>query len=900
MKNIIELYKLDIRRIVSNKAALFLAIALCIVPSLYALFNIAALWDPYGRTENLKIAVYSDDQKQTYDEKSIQLGSSIVKSLNNNKSINWINEESKESLVKGVESGKYYAGIYIPRTFTEDILGFTKGDIRKPKIEYYSNQKTNAIASKITDKASDSLVQTVSKNFIETVSSTVITEMNKAGVSLEGNIPMIRKASDLIFAFEENEDLIDGYANDMLVLKEKLPEINEKIDEANTIIKLFPEVNTASSKILEINMRMDDIERVGELLTSLGEKRDDLRNIQTDISRYNNMFDSLESTLNDGIVQSQNMLEVIESSENSIKRINDSSKELSSGLSDAAKFVTSLQSAFRSISSSVSSGISAIDMLNSSIASELEYLAERVSSDYFSDRDISSVKRGLRSMNDNLKRDIKIAKDMKDTLEKIESIIGENSGLTDIISRLDNNINILESILTVTEKINSNELITAEEIRSEILNLQVFISQLNEAAKSLTSLDIDNTLDEALSKITDLLNSSSDNIYSARELTPKIYGLLDSSKSSLTNIINLMKDFQRDLPLAKEKINNISELLGIGIEGVNTGIGKALNFYTVEFPIMKRGLNKVSDFIAFELPGIEKDIEREITDVNRALPKINSAVNLASDFIENDYPKMKEANRKIANFLRDDGNKIDLDDALKVLKADASKESEFLANPVTLVDKPLYAIPNYGSSSAPFYTALCLWVGALLLSSVTTTEVHPGDDLTQKVTERDMFFSRLFTFLTFGMLQALIVSIGELVILGIYTVHPLLFVLSSMFIGIVFMAIVYSLVKTFGNIGKGIAIIILVLSISAGGGNFPPELSGTFFRIMNPILPFTYAVNILRETVGGIYLPSYIKGVLILTLFGAVFIVLGALFHKSLSKKIGGFTDEAHESHFFN
>ncbi len=900
MKTIIELYKTDIKRIISNKAALLLAIALCIIPSLYALFNIAALWDPYGRTEYLKIAVYSDDQKQMYKDKDLQLGSSIVKSLKNNKSINWIDEDSKESLEKGVKSGKYYAGIYIPRTFSKDILGFTKGEIKKPKIEYYSNQKVNAIASKITDKASDSLVQNISKTFIETVSSTIIKDMNKAGVRLEGNLPMIRKASDLVFAFEENEDLIDGYTRDVLSLKEKLPEINEKIDDANAIIKLFPEINTASTSIMEMNMRMDDIERVGELLTSLADQRDDLRNIQTDISKYNSTFNSLESTLNDGILQSQNMLEIIESSENSIKAINDSSKDISSALADTAKFVDGLQSAFRSISSSVSSGISAMEMLNSSIVNELEYLAERVSSDYFSDRELSSLKRGIRSMQDNLKRDLKIAKDMRDTLNKIQSIIGEDTALKDIISRLDNNINILESMLVITDKINSNDSITASEIRSEILKLQVFISQLNEINSSLSSLNIDESLDSALSKISDMLNSSSDNIYAARDITPKIYGLLNSSKTSLSNIINLMKDFQSELPVVKQKINNISDLLGMGIEGVNTGIGRALNFYKVEFPRMKKGLNKVSDFVAFQLPGIEKDIEREIQDINRALPKVNSAVTLASDFIENDYPKMKEANKKIANFLRDTENKGDLEDAMKILKADASKESDFLANPVVLVDKPLYSIPNYGSASAPFYTALCLWVGALLLSSVTTTKVHLEDHMIDRATDRAMFFSRLLTFLTFGMLQALIVSIGDLVILGTYAVHPLLFVLSSILIGVVFMSIVYSLVSIFGNVGKGLSIIILVLSISAGGGNFPPELSGKFFRIINPILPFTYAVSILRETVGGIYLPTYIKGTSLLILFGSVFIAVGAIFHKALSRKLSEFTDKAHESHFFN
>lgn len=101
----------------------------------------------------------------------------------------------------------------------------------------------------------------------------------------------------------------------------------------------------------------------------------------------------------------------------------------------------------------------------------------------------------------------------------------------------------------------------------------------------------------------------------------------------------------------------------------------------------------------------------------------------------------------------------------------------------------------------------------------------------------------------------------------------------ALIIDLAFMMMVYVLVALFDNLGKGIAIIILVLSISAGGGNFPIEMSGPFFRAINPYIPFTYAVNLLRESVGGIYWPSALKAITILISITIGFFIVGYILY---------------------
>lgn len=124
-----------------------------IIPSLYAWFNIKALWDPYSNTGELPIAVYSDDQTATFQDKSVNIGDEVLKNLKKNKQLGWRFVDSKKELDKGVQSGKYFAGIYLPKDFSKDLLSFTSGDINKPKIEYSINEKLMQLRRKLRQKA---------------------------------------------------------------------------------------------------------------------------------------------------------------------------------------------------------------------------------------------------------------------------------------------------------------------------------------------------------------------------------------------------------------------------------------------------------------------------------------------------------------------------------------------------------------------------------------------------------------------------------------------------------------------------------------------------------------------------------------------------------------------------
>ncbi|WP_340026771.1 YhgE/Pip domain-containing protein [Paenibacillus sp. FSL K6-1096] len=232
-----------------------------------------------------------------------------------------------------------------------------------------------------------------------------------------------------------------------------------------------------------------------------------------------------------------------------------------------------------------------------------------------------------------------------------------------------------------------------------------------------------------------------------------------------------------------------------------------------------------------------------------------------------------------AQTLRGIKQEANLEEIAQLLSGDIRGQSDFLANPVVLKQQTLYPIPNYGSAMTPFYVVLSLWVGGTLMVSLLRTSVDTGG---RSYRGYQLYLGRLGTFLTIGILQALVAVLGNIFLLGGYVADPVWFVLSAVLISIVFVTVIFTLVSVFGSIGKGIAIVFMVLQFSSSGGTFPVSTTGHFFQALNPFMPFTYAISLLREAVGGLLPEIAVRDVLLLILFGLLALLLGLTLRKPL------------------
>lgn len=193
ISNIFTVIRSDAKRLSRSVVAVVCVLGLALIPCLYAWFNIMSNWDPYtpDSTQNLKIAVASEDTGTNFVGLDFNIGNVIIERLHANNQIDWQFPESSEDLLEGLYSGKYYAGLIIPETFSDDILGFTDGELESPKIIYYDNQKMNAVASRVTDRAQNLVKNEINRVFASTIVdklSTFTSLFSGMGVDTTGSL----------------------------------------------------------------------------------------------------------------------------------------------------------------------------------------------------------------------------------------------------------------------------------------------------------------------------------------------------------------------------------------------------------------------------------------------------------------------------------------------------------------------------------------------------------------------------------------------------------------------------------------------------------------------------------------------------------------------------------------
>ncbi|HLQ98201.1 MAG TPA: YhgE/Pip domain-containing protein, partial [Candidatus Dormibacteraeota bacterium] len=310
MKNIWEIFKTDLNHIRRKRAAIIVIVALMILPSMYAWFNILPSWDPYANTENVSVAVASLDEGVELEGEQINVGEEILSSLKENKQLGWRFVDQEEA-VEGVERGDYYASIIIPKDFTDKLTSFLDEKPEKPELDYYINEKINAIAPKVTGAGASGVVENVHQGFIKVANEAIFSAFNEAGVELEANQENIERLRNAIYQLEEDMPEIErllGVAGDDLQTAEKASEkAHEGIKKAEEV---SVEVQALSKRIKEI---LDETDRyVNEYVPVI---KSDLGNAKTVISEITVVIDQMvdkEETFDEVLLRVKNSTDKID------------------------------------------------------------------------------------------------------------------------------------------------------------------------------------------------------------------------------------------------------------------------------------------------------------------------------------------------------------------------------------------------------------------------------------------------------------------------------------------------------------------------------------------------------------------------------------------------------------
>lgn len=521
----------------------------------------------------------------------------------------------------------------------------------------------------------------------------------------------------------------------------------------------------------------------------------------------------------------------------------------------------------------------------------------------------------LSTLENNL---VEVQGKFKDIDKVVDTAVDATDKVSDIIKDIQNDMPIIKDTITNSKNLSSdiksflNDSKTGLSQLSPILKNDLgLISEISSNAKNAVSDLIDainkgsesapQLIDNLSTKLSDLASSTNtltkfleklnklvpgNQLKSVIDSLNSISAKLDTAVSSLQTIKNQVANGEKP-PLTN--LNNLLKVIG----DVNTITSSILNNFDskIQGPISNiiEDSFKVADNIIAVLDSAEKKLPAVEDILNTTLSFSGSAEKGAS-FIKEKLPYAKSVVDTIVDSMKKINNSSEVNELISLLKSDVLKRSDFLKQPVDLVENRLYPIKNYGSAMAPFYTVLSLWVGILLLMSLLSTNVH-GD-----YKPNEVYFGRGLTFLTLTIIQALIVSLGDIYFLKVQAVNIPLFILISVFTSIVFTAIVYSLVSIFGNVGKAIGVVLLVIQVAGSGGTFPIQVTPQFFQNVYPLLPFTYAISAMREAVGGIYMPNLTKDISTLAIFIVVFVIFTVFFKKPINKVTEKIQDRFNES----
>ena len=437
MRNILRIFKDDLVSIKNHKSALVVAIALCILPSLYAWFNIKASWNPYSSeaTSGIKVAVTNDDKGTTLKDKNINIGEKVIDKLKANKSLGW-QFVDKETADKNLKEGRYYASIEIPEDFSQNITSIVNGKIKKGKLIYKVNEKINAIAPKLTDKGATTLQQSISETITSTIGEVIFTVTNEAGITIENSLPQLEiiynKLLDLQSHFGDINNLAataDTSADKLYSLltdaKDAIPKIENIIDTSisigeegkNLINNSKDSVNNIASTVKK------DLNLVNDIASQISSVSDKIINgLDSNLDNASAMIDSLKTkaenlkAVNNSLI---NVLQKINNSASSDKLQNQINK-----LNTVSEKLNALTALLDEAKTQITSGnIPTVELLAKikTIADDISSIITSANSKYESD--INPVIKGI------ISKGTDIAQNTEDILKDTKAKIPEVSGL---------------------------------------------------------------------------------------------------------------------------------------------------------------------------------------------------------------------------------------------------------------------------------------------------------------------------------------------------------------------------------------------------------------------------------------------------------------------------------------
>ena len=400
------------------------------------------------------------------------------------------------------------------------------------------------------------------------------------------------------------------------------------------------------------------------------------------------------------------------------------------------------------------------------------------------------------------------------------------------------------------------------------------------AGQALTAVD------NSLSTASSLLDKNQELLEQLKELNDKIQGHtelgqqisavigqkiteLENQNASLQELVSSLKTGNQGIQNAVTTAKNTrTSLEKLAKESKDSLQNYRTNLDQKILPQLNQSLDSLASLsgnLSAALTGVEPTVEQLKTILNQ----LNDSLKSSASALGQTGDVLTQVDESLAS-VQTDLNALQSSEMYQKLTSleglDADSIADFMSSPVSIKSNVLYDVENYGSGMTPFYTNLALWVGGLILVSILKQEVDK-DEKVRKFTAGQAYFGRWLLFVAVGLVQGLIVCVGDILLLKVQCVHPVAFVCVGVFCSFVYVNLIYALALTFKHIGKALGVVLVILQIPGSAGTYPIEMTPVFFQRLHPLLPFSYGIGAMRECIAGFYKNNYAKDLLTLLLF---------------------------------
>ena len=444
-----------------------------------------------------------------------------------------------------------------------------------------------------------------------------------------------------------------------------------------------------------------------------------------------------------------------------------------------------------------------------------------------------------------------------------DSVGALGSGLSDSLTQGENTLSGISSAAGADlGKLNEKIQNVNEKLGNAISSVQDLITKNEEILSVLRQLDSQvpgNPLSEIIERLEQENQRHMEILKNLEAGNTSIGNAADTSVNALNQIADIIQEGQKDLqnskgsfeknvlPELNQSLDSFAELSG-RISGILTGV----------------------DPSAEQLKSLTGDLNQTLSDTKTAMEGTGEALSEVQEKLE----------KAIADLGALQSSQI-YQDLMSITKKDAGEVAEFMYSPVKLKTESFYHVENYGSAMTPFYTNLAIWVGGIVLIAIFKMEVDK-DEKIKKFTAAQAYFGRWMLYVLTGLIQALIICLGDIYLLKVQCKNPAAFIFAGLFASFVYVNLIYALSLTFKHIGKAVSVILVILQIPGSAGTYPIEMTPAFFQFVHPLLPFTYGINAMREAIAGIYGFHYWKNLLCLAVFLPIAFLIGLLLRPRL------------------